>query len=354
MNTGSVPRGGVIDDGTWAVRNDGFADAPANSVGLYFSTDSTITRTDQLLMSVPLPAIAPGALASQTYIRVAVPRTQPLGTYWFGAVADVDNAVTEVDETNNGYAVRDILVVDPACAPDAYDDDDAPGQAKPLAIGEAQSRNFCDDGYDWTTVDLQAGATYTFETRASFGPYGRVIVYDRDAKTVLADNGSFAAITAAATGRYYVLATSLDSSNTRTSIGTNTSYTLSAGTCTPDAFEEDDADRTAGKPIAVGASQARNHCDDDTDWAALTLSAAGSYTVATSALGSAADTVLEIHNATSTMPLAQNDNIGPNNKASSVTYSFPAAGTYYIKVTGKQRGPNTQYTLSVQSAKGKK
>ena len=84
------------------------------------------------------------------------------------------------------------------------------------------------------------------------------------------------------------------------------------------------------------------------------LSAAGNYTVATSALGSAADTVLEIHNATSTVPLAQNDNIGPNNKASSVTYSFPSAGTYYIKVFGKQRGPNTQYTLSVQAAKGKK
>jgi hypothetical protein len=40
--------------------------------------------------------------------------------------------------------------------------------------------------------------------------------------------------------------------------------------------------------------------------------------------------------------------------ASSVTYSFPSAGTYYIKVFGKQRGPNTQYTLSVQAAKGKK
>ena len=223
MNTGSVPRGGVIDDGTWAVRNDGFADAPANSVGLYFSTDATITRTDQLLMTVPLPAIASGTLASQTFIRVPVPRTQPLGTYWFGAVADVDNVVAEVDETNNGFAVRDILVVDPACAPDAYDDDDVPGQAKPLAIGEAQSRNFCDDGYDWTTVDLTAGATYTFETRASFGPYGRVIVYDRDARTVLVDNGSFAALTAPATGRYYVLATSLDQYGYATTIGTNTS-----------------------------------------------------------------------------------------------------------------------------------
>jgi hypothetical protein len=104
----------------------------------------------------------------------------------------------------------------------------------------------------------------------------------------------------------------------------------------------------------VGASQARNHCDDGVDWAVLSIATPGNYTVATSALGSAADTVLEIHNASSVTPLASNDNQSVNNKASSVTYNFAAAGTYYIKVVGKQRGAGTEYTLSVQPAKGKK
>jgi hypothetical protein len=151
-----------------------------------------------------------------------------------------------------------------------------------------------------------------------------------------------------------VLATTLDAYGYRTVIGTNTDYTLKASACQPDAFENDDADRTAGKPIAVGASQARNHCEDGVDWAALTLSAPGSYTIATTALGPAADTALEIHSAASTTPLAQNDNVSVSSKASSVTYNFPAAGTYYIKVIGWQRGAGTEYTLSVQPAKGRK
>jgi hypothetical protein len=356
MDTGGVPRGGVIDDGTWAVRNDGFTDAPLSSLGLYFSADDVITRTDTLLQSVPVPVLAPGAQASQIFVRVPVPRTQAPGMYYFGALADVDNAMTEVDETNNSYAIRDIQVYDAACAADAYDDDDVPGQAKPLGIGETQSRNFCDDGWDWMTVDLQAGTTYAFDMKGIItGSRGRVLVYDTDAKTVLVDNqGMFAALTAPATGRYYVLATTLDQYGYRTVIGTNTNYTLKASACQPDAFENDDADRTAGKPIAVGASQARNHCEDGVDWAALTLSAPGNYVIATSALGPAADTALEIHSATSTTPLASNDNASVNNKASSVTYNFAAAGTYYIKVIGWQRGAGTEYTLSVQPAKGKK
>lgn len=115
-----------------------------------------------------------------------------------------------------------------------------------------------------------------------------------------------------------------------------------------------DTDRTAGRPIAVGASQLRNHCDDGVDWALLSIATPGSYTVATSALGPAADTFVEIHNATSSTPRAWNNNVSMNRKASSVTYNFAAAGTYYIKIAGTLRGAGTQYTLSVQPAKGRK
>jgi hypothetical protein len=86
----------------------------------------------------------------------------------------------------------------------------------------------------------------------------------------------------------------------------------------------------------------------------LSIPAPGSYTVATSALGASADTFLEIHTATSTAPLAANNNVSVNNKASSITYNFAGAGTYYIRISGSLRGPGTEYTLSVQPAKGKK
>jgi len=361
MDTFAVPRGGVIDDATWAVRNQGFADAPASILGFYLSPDPAITQTDTLLRTVPLPALAPNETRSQTFVRVPVPSAQATGQYNLGAFADVGNALRELDETNNGLAIRDMAVVEPACTPDGYEDDDLPGQAKPLALGETQSRNFCEDGYDWASANLQAGITYAFETRGQFGTGARLFIYDTEGQNVLVagDNFSnnaeysFAAITAPASGRYFVLATTLDQYGQRTRAGTNRNYTLRVGTCQPDAFE-DDADRTAGRPIAVGASQARNHCDDGVDWAVLSIATPGNHTVATSALGAAADTVLEIHNATSVTPLAANDNQSVNSKASSVTYNFAAAGTYYIKIAGKQRGAGTEYTLSVQPAKGKK
>ena len=361
MDTFAVPRGGVIDDGTWAVRNHGFADSPANVLGLYFSADTAITPTDQLLRTVPLPVIPPDGLESQTFVRVPVPQTQALGTYQFGAVADIGNSVLEFDEANNGTAIRQIDVVDPACAPDSYDEDDLPGQAKALAIGETQSRNFCEDGYDWVTADLQGGTTYAFEARGDTGSGVGVAIYDTEGRSVLVggetgfNNAAYAwaAITAPATGRYYVLAHTLDQYGQRTRYGINMNYTLRAAICQPDAFEQDDADRTAGRPIAVGASQSRNHCEDGVDWAVLSIATPGAYRVATSALGAAADTILEIHSAGSTAPLAQNDNTSVNSKASSVTYDF-AAGTYYIRIAGKQRGAGTEYTLSVQPAKGKK
>ena len=361
MNTSVVPRGGVIDAAHWAVRNQGFADAPVSTLGFYLSLDTSITQTDSLLRTVPVPVIVTNDVASGT-VRVPVPKSQPPAQYWLGTFPDVGNAIAELDEANNGLAIQDMLVVEPACAPDGYDDDDLPGQAKPLAVGETQNRNFCEDGYDWAYVDLQAGVTYSFETRGPFGSGARVQVYDTEGKNLLvageyvSNNAeySFAALTAPVSGRYFVLATTFDEVVGYSRYGENRNYTLRVNPCQPDAFEQDDADRTAGKPIAVGASQQRNHCDDGVDWATLSITTPGSYTVSTSALGPSADTFLEIHNATSTTPLAWNNNVSVNNKASSVTYNFASTGTYYIRIAGTLRGPGTEYTLSVQAAKGKK
>ncbi|MDH3427965.1 MAG: hypothetical protein OEM23_05975, partial [Gemmatimonadota bacterium] len=361
MDTLAVPSGGVIDDGTWAVRNYGFADSPPTVVGLYFSPDAIITQTDQLLLDVPLPSIAPGGESSQTFLRVPVPGNQAPGTYQFGAFADIDDAIVEFDESNNGFAIRQLQVVAPPCAADAFDDDDLPGQAKPITMNEAQSRNFCEDGYDWVSVDLQAGETYAFEALGDPASDVRLEIYDTEGTSLLVDgetgfdNAAFAwaAITAPVSGRYYLLASTLDAYGQRTRYGTGRNYTLRATVCQPDAFEDDDAGRTAGSPIAVGASQARNHCEDGLDWASLTIAEAGRYTITTSDLGSKADTVLEVHSSSSNTPLASNDNRSPNNPASRVTYDF-AAGIYYLKILGKQRGAGTKYTLSVDRAKGKK
>src|SRR4030095_16830090 len=110
MNTSVVPRGGVIDDAHLSVRNQGFADAPATVLGFYLSPDTTITQTDTLLRTVPVPIIAPDEVKSETFVRIPVPRTQATGQYWLGTFADVGNALAELDETNNGLAIQDMLV----------------------------------------------------------------------------------------------------------------------------------------------------------------------------------------------------------------------------------------------------
>lgn len=353
MDQTVAPRGGVLDQPSYSVRNFGFVDAPASTVGFYLSTDATITSTDTLVTTEPLASIPPNGQVTKFPISVPIPRTQAPGLYQLGAYADVRNSVVEFDETNNGYPLWQIQVIEPPCAPDGYDDDDTSDQAKPLTLNEAQSRNMCDDGYDWVSVNLQAGTTYSFEATGEVAPHP--VIYDTDGRSVLVNEAAFgwSAITAPSTGRYYVMATTRDISG-RAHWGNSTNYTLRMTTCAPDAFEHDDTDRSIGKPIAVGDSQARNHCDDGIDWAVLTLTAPGNYTISTGNIGALTDTVIEIHTATSSWPLALNDNLSVNNKASSITYNFATAGTYYIKVIGKQRGADTGYTLSVRAAKGRK
>lgn len=75
---------------------------PANAsvTGVYLSTDSTITTADTVLATFAVPAI--GSLSSTTAtLALVFPGNLTPGTYFIGAIADINGQVAESNEANN-------------------------------------------------------------------------------------------------------------------------------------------------------------------------------------------------------------------------------------------------------------
>lgn len=98
----AVLAGGVIDVDD-SVKNAGSAAAGAFQVGIYLSTDATITAQDLLIGLRPVASLAPGATSSGGDV-LAVPATISAGSWWVGALADPQGAVAESDESDNARA----------------------------------------------------------------------------------------------------------------------------------------------------------------------------------------------------------------------------------------------------------
>jgi len=80
--------------------NDGGTNASGFDLGVYLSTDATITAADNLLCTVGgLSANAGSSLT--TGVTCTVPNNTPLGDYYVGAIIDDGNDVVESDETDN-------------------------------------------------------------------------------------------------------------------------------------------------------------------------------------------------------------------------------------------------------------
>jgi subtilase family serine protease len=95
-----------------AVMNQGVGAAASFSVGLYISTDATITTADLRLGARSVSSLASGATSTAS-TTVTIPNTLPPGTYYVGAIADYLNARPETNEVNNSLAGNQINVVSP-------------------------------------------------------------------------------------------------------------------------------------------------------------------------------------------------------------------------------------------------
>lgn len=85
-------------------------DAPGTYVGLYLSTDETITTSDILIGYRIVAELGPG-MTDSADTQVTIPTGIPGGTYFIGAIADVYNSVQESDEANNWLKGNAVTVV---------------------------------------------------------------------------------------------------------------------------------------------------------------------------------------------------------------------------------------------------
>jgi len=96
----------------YAVRSTGGRPADASLVGLFLSPDTTITTDDVALGSVEVASLAPRTTATGSAV-VQIPTNTSPGTYFFGAIANVDGAVDENDVSNNTRVSAAVQVVRP-------------------------------------------------------------------------------------------------------------------------------------------------------------------------------------------------------------------------------------------------
>lgn len=91
------------------VRNQGTGTVSSSTVGLYLSTDATITTSDTRVGTASISSLAPGASSSATK-TVSLSASMAPGTYYVGAIADYTNARPESNETNNARTGNAIVV----------------------------------------------------------------------------------------------------------------------------------------------------------------------------------------------------------------------------------------------------
>ena len=139
--------------------------------------------------------------------------------------------------------------------------------------------------------------------------------------------------------------------------GANTRYdfAITQGACKLDAFENADLDNgpIAAPELLLGGAnaQAHNLCPvGDQDWARFQGIQNTPFVVQTSNLSAGGDTMLYLYGPGGAL-LASNDDFGPGG-ASSISYTLPTAGTYYVQAISfdtNSFGTATEYSLTVQA-----
>ncbi|MFZ5470393.1 MAG: CARDB domain-containing protein, partial [Myxococcota bacterium] len=114
MTAVSGPTSGVVGTSinvSTTVANNGTFTSTAFSVGIYLSPDPVITLADTRLGTRSVGALGAGASDTASTSVVITPGLTG-GTYYLGAIADVDNATPESDESNNSLAGNTIAVAE--------------------------------------------------------------------------------------------------------------------------------------------------------------------------------------------------------------------------------------------------
>jgi hypothetical protein len=273
--------------------------------------------------------------------------------------------IVNQDPSTYGPAANyDLSVTTLACEGDSFEEDDSALTARELVSGgEPQRHSVCPaSDVDWVRFTAQAGGIYVLETwNLGSAADTRLSLYDTDGSSELVENDDWGYGVASRIiweapqdGTYYATVRHHDAEVS----GPDTGYdlSLSTGRCLPDTYEADNGPAHA-RPIAGdGQVQSHSFCADplasdasDQDWVKFEAVAGPPYLILTSDLGPDCDTVLHLYDRDASTLLAYNDDTGPG-RASAISTTLPASGTYYVQVTQYNTslfGAQTSYQLSV-------
>lgn len=82
------------------IANSGLTTTSATNVGIYRSTNSTISKSDTLLATLALPAL-PKQVVYPVSTKLTLPTATPTQNAWIGVYADNAGLVNEINESNN-------------------------------------------------------------------------------------------------------------------------------------------------------------------------------------------------------------------------------------------------------------
>jgi subtilisin family serine protease/subtilase family serine protease len=106
----NLPVSGSTSVSTTIANQGNVATAVNTTVGIYISTDATITTADTLIGTTTVASLAAGA-SSTALTTVTLPSSVAAGIYYLGAIADQDNLQVESIETNNALTGATLTVV---------------------------------------------------------------------------------------------------------------------------------------------------------------------------------------------------------------------------------------------------
>lgn len=198
--------------------NVGDTPAGAFRVGFYLSTNNLITTTDTYAGSCPVSSFAAGGSATCS-ISVTIPTSLSPGSYYAGAIADDQSAVSETNESNNALAAGSATTIT----------SNAPSSLTATGVSTSQinlvwtDNSSNEDGFKvesctgvscssytqiatvgpnvttYSHTPLSAGTTYGYRVRAYSGSWGNSS-YSNAASTTTGlelSNGSFSSGTSA-------------------------------------------------------------------------------------------------------------------------------------------------------------
>ncbi|QJY45121.1 pre-peptidase C-terminal domain-containing protein [Pseudonocardia broussonetiae] len=221
------------------------------------------------------------------------------------------------------------------CPDQAFEPDDAVGQARAVAVPSSEQHAYCGAGdHDWIRIDTLEGVTYRFTTaNLATGNDTVLDLIAADGSTILVTNddsgGTLASSiehVATRTGTLYIRSRHFNAG----AAGVSLTYALNVEALCTDQSEPNGSASQA-TVATVGAVARHTYCvPGDQDWVRFEATAGRSYTIKTQNLAAGTDTVLHLLAANGTTELAVNDDSG-GTLASLITYSATTTGPLYVR-----------------------